>query len=85
MEHEEEYEGATDGDEQSYVLLLQELEPVAPSVESAQVVGAGVGNVLSVGTGDGTLPSLYPPPQAQHMSAAVKSSSLYQVGHDDGE
>ena len=46
-------------------------------------MGVGVGAKPPVGLGDGTLPFLYPPPHAQHMSAAVKSSSLYEDEHED--
>ena len=47
--------------------------------------GTGVGYRVRVGFGDGTLPSFHPPPQAQHMSAAVKSESSFQAGQDEGE
>ena len=51
-------------------------------IPSAQVVGAGVGAKLWVGSGLGQF-ELHPPPQAQHMSAAVKSSSSYQLEHEE--
>ena len=47
----------------------------APLLPSVQVVGAGVGGTLIVGAGEGTLPSLWPPPHEQHMSFEEKSES----------
>ena len=60
-------------------MLLPELPVRGVSVH---VVGAGVGAKLSVGLGLGQF-DVQPPPHAQHMSAAVKSSSLWEVEHDE--
>ena len=49
-----------------------------------QVVGAGVGAKLIVGLGLGQF-EVQPPPHSQHMSAAVKSESSFQVGQYEGE
>ena len=63
----------TPADEEARVYCVGEDD--GPGVGAG--IGTGVGNVLSVGTGDGTLPLKYPAPlpHEQHMSEDVKSSS----------